>query len=110
MGTQNLQQTIQKTTLINNIVTATVAVVVTVGSIYAIYYNTINQVSKNTDSIIELKQDVSELKIDVSSTAVFKGMSEIEQKNLKEKVLSIESKQDKIIETLNEIKINTSRR
>ena len=104
-----LEKHLKRTTVVSNVVSLVIALIVALGTGYGFYYNTKSTLTQHTEDIKEIKQDVNAIKVDITSTAVFKGMTEIEQKNLQERVLRIEDKQDKILDVLNQINLKTNK-
>jgi hypothetical protein len=106
MEAEALEKHLKKTTITSNVVSLLVALLVAVGTGYGFYYNTKTTLSQHSIDIKDIKQDVNVIKQDMTSTAIFKGMTEAEQKNLQDRLTRIEASQDKMLEILSTIKFN----
>ena len=73
------------------------------GTCYGFYYNTKNSIDAHSRDIRELQEDVTSLKTDVNSTNIFKGMTQVEQRSLNDRVTRIENKMDKALDILDRI-------
>ena len=109
MDALTLERHIKKSSLIGNVISLGTALIVALGVCYGFYYSTTAKLNMHTSDIIEIKNDVSSIKNDIANIAVFKGMSEVERINLQDRVSRIENKQDKILDVLNTIQVNTSK-
>ena len=72
---------------------------------YGFYYNTRGTLVEHGEAIREVKTDVSQIKIQMTNTAVFEGVSKAQYKALEDKVSSIDNKMDKIGDKLDQILI-----
>jgi hypothetical protein len=90
-------------------VSLTAALIVALGVGYGFYYKTSSTLDIHSSDIKEIKADVVSIKNDMANIAIFKGMSEVERVNLQDRVSRIEDKQDKILDLLNTIKMNTNK-
>lgn len=106
MDTQDIEKYLKKSTLISNTVSLIIALVVAMGTCYGFYYNTQTSLGNHSIAIREIKDEVTDLKTDINSTNIFKGMTQVEQKSLQERVTRIEDKMDKMLEILSGINSN----
>lgn len=106
MEAATLEKHLKKTTIISNVVSLIVALFVAIGVGYGFYYTTKSTLQQHSIDIKDIKDDVSIIKQDMTNTAIFKGMTEAEQKNLQDRLTRIEASQDKMLEILSTIKLN----
>lgn len=93
----------KKVNFVQQIISGIIAVVTATVVVYAFISNLSNTVQANSQEIKDIKTDVKEVKQNVQSTEVYKGVSSTEIKTLEEKVGRIENKIDKIDEKLDKI-------
>lgn len=105
-----LEKHIKKATIVTNLISGIVAVIVALSVGFSFYYNTKSTLNQHTEDIQEVKKDVREIKSDIQEVDVFKGVSEVEVKTLSDKINTIESNVSKMDEKLDQILIQTQRR
>lgn len=96
----------KRLTIISNVISLVITCAVALGTIYGFVSDTSRTVEQHTEDIREIKLEVAKIHNDITNTAIFKGMTEVEQTNMKDRVKRIEEKQDKMIDLLNSIKTN----
>jgi len=109
MTTEVLEKHLKKTTIVSNVVSLVIALLTATSIAYGFYFNTNSTLEMHSRDIKDIKQDIGVIKQDMTNTAVFKGMTEAEQKAIQDRVTRIEDKQDKILEVLGTINRNTSK-
>ena len=105
-----LEKHIKRATLVTNLISGLVAVLVALSVGFSFYYNTRATLNQHTDDIKEVKKDVSEIKSEIQEVDIFKGVSEIEVKTLSEKINKIESDVENMDDKLDRILLQTKNR
>ena len=100
-----IESTTKKINLTQQIVSISITIVTTMIVVYGFFYNMFKTIEYHTNQIKDLQTQIEEMHKTSEETAVFKGVSDVNIKNLEEKVNMIETKVDRMDEKLDKILI-----
>lgn len=98
-----LEKHIKKTTLTSNFLSMFIALATALSVGYGFYYNTKMTLENHTNDIQEVQQEVKKIETNMQEVEVYKGVSEVEVKELKENVNKIENNLSLMDEKLDKI-------
>jgi preprotein translocase subunit SecF len=98
-----LEKHIKKTTLTSNFLSMFIALTTALSVGYGFYYNTKMTLENNTTDIQEVQQEVKKIETNMQEVEVYKGVSEVELKDLKSNVNKIENNLSLMDEKLDKI-------
>lgn len=93
----NLERHIKKTTLLSNSVSLLIALFTALTIGYGFYYSTKSTLEQHTVEIRDVKDQVIKIDGKMNEVNVYKGISETEIKELKQKVDKMDVKLDRIL-------------
>lgn len=102
-----LEKHLKKTTILSNLFSVVVAIVTALIVVNSFYYKTTNTMEQHSTEIREVKQDVTVIKEQIKESAVYQGVSNAEINAMKEKIMSLENKMDKMNDKLDKILLQT---
>jgi uncharacterized protein HemX len=100
---QLLEKHIKKTTLTSNFLSMFIALATALSVGYGFYYNTKITLENHTSDIQEVELEVKKIQTNMQEVEVYKGVSEVEVKELKENVNKIENNLSIMDEKLDKI-------
>jgi uncharacterized protein HemX len=100
---QLLEKHIKKTTLTSNFLSMFIALATALSVGYGFYYNTKITLENHTNDIQEVELEVKKIQTNMQEVEVYKGVSEVEVKELKENVNKIENNLSIMDEKLDKI-------
>jgi len=98
---------LKRTTIISNVLSIVVALLVAMSVGYGFYYNTKNTLDEHSEDITEIKDDVNSITLHINEIDVFKGVSSTEIKAIEEKVDKNLKEIEKMDDKLDKILIQT---
>jgi len=103
-----LESHLKRTTIMSNVISIVVGLVVAMSVGYGFYYNTKSTLNAHTEDINDIKEQVTTVETQMNDINVFKGVSQVEISALERKVENVESKITKMDDKLDKILIKIS--
>ena len=103
MDHKTLESHLRRTTIVSNVLSIVMALVVAMSVGYGFYYNTTSTLKEHSSDIKEIKIDVSEMSENINEMDVFKGVSSIEIESVNSKVDKLEKSVEKMDDKLDQI-------
>ncbi len=107
MNNADLERHLKKTTKLATFISAVVGILTTLFVMYGFYYKTTETQEEHSESIKEVKKDVSEIKQKINRAEIFQGVSQAELNALQDKVNGIVKAVDKMDDKIDKILIQT---
>lgn len=107
MNNSDLERHLKKTTKLASFISVIVGFCTTLFVMYGFYYKTTETQDEHSESIKEVKKDVTEIKQKINTAEIFQGVSQAELNALQDKVNVIAKTVDKMDDKVDKLLVQT---